>query len=73
MLKKLFPLALVAPLLGGCVIAAETGPPVVYGGGYYAPRPYYAPAPVYRPYPRRYGYYGPRYGYYGPPGYYRRW
>jgi hypothetical protein len=74
MLRKLLPLALAAPLLGGCVIAAETGPPVVYGGGYYAPRPYYRPPPAYRPYyGRPYGYYGPRYGYYAPRGYYRGW
>jgi hypothetical protein len=70
MLKKLIPLALVAPLLGGCVVAADYSPPVAYGYG----GGYYAPAPTYRPYyPRRYGHYrGPRYGYYGPPPRYYR-
>ena len=73
-------LALLLPFtLGGCVVAAGVGPPVVTGYGYYGPaypRPY-----VYRPAP--YGYYGPRYRphdgpryrpYSGrPPGYGRRW
>lgn len=70
MWKKLIPIVALAPLLGGCVVAAEYAPPA-YG--------YYAPAPAYRPYyaPRYYGYHRPRpyaYGYgYGPRGHWRRW
>ncbi|MGG5808514.1 hypothetical protein [Falsiroseomonas sp. CW058] len=66
-------LLLAALPLGGCVVAADVGPPV-YGGVYVAPPAYYSPPPpAWRPYPRPYRHWGPPRGYYGPPGHWRRW
>lgn len=77
-------MAVLLPLaLGGCVVAAGVGPPVVTGYGYYGPvhpRPYvYRPVPYGHYVPRYRPYHGPRWGYarpwgYGPPpGHWRRW